>query len=70
MFIAFDFVEGVTIVDWIASKKLYVLDTTETYKETIIENLENSGTAYFLLHIVQVWRVPYASSKAILKTNS
>ena len=35
--------------------KLYVSDIVESYKDSIIGNLVNSGTADLLLHIVQCW---------------
>ena len=41
LFIAFAFGEGVTIIDWIASMKLYVYDIEESYKDTIIGHMEN-----------------------------
>ena len=53
--------EGVTIIDWLASMKLYVSGIEESYKDTIIGYLVNSGTADLLLHIVQVWRVCVAN---------
>ena len=31
-------------------------DIEESYKDTIIGHLGNSGTAYLLLHTVQCWR--------------
>ena len=37
--------------------KLYVSDIVESYKDSIIGNLVNSGTADLLLHIVQCCRV-------------
>ena len=36
--------------------KLYVFDIEESYKDTIIGHLLNSGTADLLLHIVRCWR--------------
>ena len=42
-FIAFAFEKGVTIIDLISNMKLYVSDTKESYKDTIIDNLENTG---------------------------
>ena len=33
----------------------YVSNTVESYKDTIIGNLRNVGTSYFLLQIVQCW---------------
>ena len=56
LFIEFEFGEGVTIIDWIASMKLYVYDIEESYKDTIIGHMENSGTANLSLYIVQCWR--------------
>ena len=47
--IEFSFGEGVTIIDWLSSMKLYVYDIEESYKETIIGHLGNSVTAYLLL---------------------
>ena len=44
-FITFSFGEGVTIIDCIANMKLYVSDIGESYKDTIIGNLRNLGTA-------------------------
>ena len=35
--------------------KLYVSDIEESFKDTIIVNMGNLGTAYLLLHIVQCW---------------
>ena len=35
--------------------KLHVSDIEESYKDTIIGNLGNSGTSDLLLHIVQCW---------------
>ena len=35
----FAFVEGVTIIDWIANMKMYVLDIEESYKDTNIGNM-------------------------------
>ena len=37
--------------------KLYVFDIEESYQDTIIGHLVNSGTEDLLLHIVQRWRV-------------
>ena len=51
-FISFAFGEGITIIDWLANMKLYVSDIEESSKDTIIRNLENSGTSDLLLHIV------------------
>ena len=36
--------------------KLYVSNIEESYKDTTIGHLGNSGTSYLLLHIVQYWR--------------
>ena len=36
--------------------KVYVSDIEESYKDTIIDHLRNSGTAYLLLQIVKCWR--------------
>ena len=55
-FIVFDFIEGVTIIDWLENMNLYVSYIKELYKETIIGNMGNSGTSDLLLHIVQCWR--------------
>ena len=55
-FNAFTFGGGVNIIYWLEKMKLYVYDIEESYKDTIIGNLENSGTADLLLHIVQCWR--------------
>ena len=55
-FVAFDFVEYVTIIDWIENMRIYVSDIQESYKDTMIGNLGNSGTADLLLHVVQCWR--------------
>ena len=41
LFIAFDFGEGVTIIDWPASVKRYVSNIEESYKDTIIGHLGN-----------------------------
>ena len=54
-FIAFEFVEGVTIIDWLSNMKLYMYDSEESYKDTIIGHLGNSGTSDLLLHILQCW---------------
>ena len=35
--------------------KLYVSNIDESYKDTIIENLGNSGIADLILHILQCW---------------
>ena len=35
---------------------LYVSNIEESYKDTIIVHLGNSGTAYLILHKVQCWR--------------
>ena len=42
--------------------KLDVSNLEESYKDTIIGHLGNSGTSYILLHIVQCWRA-YAVDK-------
>ena len=34
---------------------IYVPDIEESYNDTIMFHLRNSGTAYLLLHIVQWW---------------
>ena len=36
--------------------KLYVSDIEESYKDTIIGHMGNSGTEDSLLHILQCWR--------------
>ena len=36
--------------------KTYGSDIVEQYKDTIIVNLENSGRADLLIHILQYWR--------------
>ena len=62
-FISFDFGDGVTIIDWLSNMKLYVSDIEESYKDTTIGNMENSGTSYLLLHIVQCWRTCAANEE-------
>ena len=52
-FIVFAFGEGVTIFYWQANMNLYVSDIEESYKDTIISHLVNSGTVDLLLQIVQ-----------------
>ena len=52
-FIDFAFGEGVTITYWTAKMKLYVSGIEESYKDTIIGLLENSGTKNLLLYKVQ-----------------
>ena len=52
-FIDFYFGEYVTIIDWIENMKLYVYDTEESYKDTIIGHLGNSGTSDLSLNIVK-----------------
>ena len=42
--------------------KLYVSNIEESYKDTIIRNLVNSGTADLLLHMVKCWPA-YAVNK-------
>ena len=37
--------------------KRYLCNVEQSYKDTIIRNLINSGRADLLLHIVQHWRV-------------
>ena len=54
-FIAFAFIEVVTVIDWIKSMKLYLCDIEESYKDTIIVHLGNAGTADLLLGILQCW---------------
>ena len=54
-FIVFDFLEGVTIIDWL-EKKIYVSGIEELYTYTIISHLVDSGAAYLLLQIVLCWR--------------
>ena len=54
-FIVFAFGEGVEIIHWLSRMKLYVSNTVEFYRYTIIGHLGNSGIAYLLLHIVQCW---------------
>ena len=56
LFISFDFGEGVTIIYWLANMKLYMSDIEESYKDTIIGNMVNPGTADLLLHMVPFWR--------------
>ena len=53
--ISFSFGEGVIIIDWVSNVKLYLSNIEESYKDTIIGNMGNSGTAYLLIHIVQCW---------------
>ena len=53
--IAFGFGEVVTITYWLENMILYVSDIEESYIDTIIGHLINSGTAHLLLHIVQCW---------------
>ena len=55
-FIAFALGEGFTIINLQKNMKLYVSDIEESYKDTIIGNLGNSGTEDLLLQIVQCWR--------------
>ena len=55
LFIDFSFVEGVTIIYWLSTMKLYVSDIEKSYKNTVIGHLGNSGTTYLSLHIVQCW---------------
>ena len=45
--------------------KIYVSNIEESYKDTIIGHLVNSGIADLLLHIVQCWRA-YAVNKGHL----
>ena len=52
-FLAFDFVEGVTILDWLKNMKIYLYDIEESYKDTIIGILGNLGTFNLLLRIVK-----------------
>ena len=52
----FDFVEVVTIIDWLENMDLCVSDIVESYKDTIIGNLGNKGTEDLLLYILQCWR--------------
>ena len=47
-FIDFSFVEGVNIIDCIASMKLYVSDIEESNKDTIIGHMGNSVIADLL----------------------
>ena len=44
-FIAFDFGEVVTIIDWISNTKIYVYSIEETYKDTTIGHLGISGAS-------------------------
>ena len=57
MFIYFSFEEDVTIIYWIKHMKLYVSDIEDSYKDTSIGHLGNSGTVYLLLYIVKCWLV-------------
>ena len=54
-FFKFAFLEDVTIIDWISNMKLYVSSIGESYKDTIIVNLESSDVADLLLHILHCW---------------
>ena len=54
-FIAFSFREYFTIIYWLANMKLCLSNIEESYKDKIIGNMVNSGTADLLLHIVQCW---------------
>ena len=56
MFIDFAFSEGVTIIYWLENMKLSVFNMEESYKDTIIGNMGNSGTSDLVLHIVQCFR--------------
>ena len=44
---------GVTIIDWLENMNLYVSDIYESYKDTITGSMENAGTEYLLLLVVQ-----------------
>ena len=44
LFIVFSFGEGVTTNDWLATMKIYASNIEESYKDTIIGNMGNSGT--------------------------
>ena len=46
--ILFSFVESVIVIYWLADMKLYVSKIGESYKDTIIGNLVNSGAEYLL----------------------
>ena len=50
------FVEGFTINYYLENMKLYVSDIEESYKDTIIGHLGNSGTEDLLLHVEKCWR--------------
>ena len=41
---SFDFGEGVTITDCLGKRKIYVSEIVESYKDTIIGFLGNTGT--------------------------
>ena len=51
-YIASSFVEGVAIIYRLESTKIYVSDTDELYKDTIVGMMGNSGTADLSLHLV------------------
>ena len=45
----FDFGGGVAIIYWLANTSIYVSNIEESYEDTIIGHLGNSGTEYLLL---------------------
>ena len=49
----FAFVEGVTVIDFLANMKIYVSYMVELYKDTIICSLSTAVPAELLLHMVQ-----------------
>ena len=51
----FDYGERVTIIDFLKYMKAYLSKIVESYKNTTISFLGNSGTTDLLLHIVQFW---------------
>ena len=54
-FIRFSFEECVTIIYWPSNMKLYVSDIEESYKDTIVGNLGNSGASDLLLNLLKCW---------------
>ena len=52
-FLVFGFSEGVTIIYCLLNMNIYVYNIVESYTGTIVGQLGNAGTLYFLLNIVQ-----------------
>ena len=52
-FFVFVFLEGVTIIYCLLNMNIYVYNIVESYTGTIVGQLGNAGTLYFLLNIVQ-----------------